>query len=62
MQAANIQPAALNGFPVAREGAFGAAGTAEMASLRLNIIFNARHLVASRCLSDMALSRPRRHR
>lgn len=44
VRAANIQPAALNGFLTAREAAFEAAGTAEMASLRLNIIFNARHL------------------
>ena len=44
VRAANIQPAALNGFLTAREAAFEAAGTAEMATLRLNIIFNARHL------------------
>ena len=44
VRAANIQPAALNGFLTAREAAFEAAGTAELLSLRLNIIFNARHL------------------
>lgn len=44
IRAANIQPAALNGFLTAREAAFEAAGTAELSSLRLNIIFNARHL------------------
>lgn len=44
VRAANIQPAALNGFLTAREAAFEAAGTAELSSLRLNIIFNARHL------------------
>jgi len=43
VRAANIQPAALNGFLTAREAAFEAAGTAELSSLRLNIIFNARH-------------------
>lgn len=44
VRAANIQPAALNGFLTAREAAFEAAGTAELSSLRLNILFNARHL------------------
>ncbi len=44
VRAANIQPAALNGFLTARENAFELAGTAELASLRLNIIFDARHL------------------
>lgn len=44
VRAANIQPAALNGLLTAREAAFEVAGTTELASLRLNIIFNARHL------------------
>lgn len=52
VKAANIQPAALNGFLTAREAAFDAAGTAEMASLRLNIIFNARHLRGEAQLSQ----------
>lgn len=52
VRAANIQPAALNGFLTARETAFEAAGTAELASLRLNIIFNARHLRGEAQLSQ----------
>lgn len=52
VRAANIQPAALNGFLTAREAAFEAAGTAELSSLRLNIIFNARHLRGEAQLSQ----------
>jgi hypothetical protein len=52
VRAANIQPQALNAFLTAREGAFEAAGTAELASLRLNIIFNARHLRGEQQLSQ----------
>jgi len=51
IRAANIQPAALNGFLTAREAAFEAAGTVELSSLRLNIIFNARHLRGEQQLS-----------
>ncbi|BEV43922.1 phage minor head protein [Afipia carboxidovorans] len=51
IRAANIQPAALNGFLTAREAAFEAAGAAELSSLRLNIIFNARHLRGEQQLS-----------
>lgn len=47
---ANIQPAALNGFLRAHELAFDAAGTLETATLRLNLIFNARHLSGERYL------------
>lgn len=42
--AANIQPAALNGFLRAYELAFETAGAAEIATLKLNLIFNVRHL------------------
>jgi hypothetical protein len=52
VRAANIQPAALNGFLNSREAAFEAAGTAELASLRLNIIFDARHLRGEKQLSQ----------
>lgn len=44
VRAANIQPAALNGLLTVREAAFEAAGAAELATLRINIIFNARRL------------------
>jgi hypothetical protein len=52
VRAANIQPAALNGFLTARENAFELAGTAELASLRLNIIFDARHIRGEQQLSQ----------
>jgi hypothetical protein len=52
VRAAKIQPAALNGFLNSREAAFEAAGTAELASLRLNIIFDARHLRGEKQLSQ----------
>lgn len=52
VRAANIQPAALNGFLNSREAAFEAAGMAELASHRLNIIFDARHLRGEQQLSQ----------
>lgn len=44
IKAANVDPAAFNGFLRAHELAFDAAGSIETKSLRLNLIFNARHL------------------
>lgn len=54
VRAANIQPAALNGFLTIREAAFEAGGAAEATGLRLNIVFNARHLRGEEVLKRQA--------
>lgn len=54
IRVAGLQPGVLTGFLRSYELAFEAAGVAEMTGLRLNIIFNVRHLSGERMLRDYA--------
>ena len=54
IRAANLQPAVLNPFLTAREAAYEAGGVAEANGLRINIIFDARHLSGEAVLKRQA--------